>query len=163
MKHILVPILLVVLLFPTLAFGETVDWNDLVVREGLHYKKFTEVPFTGKVTGDEQGSYKNGKREGPWVRHYDNGQLRYKGNYKDDKEDGPWVYYWNENGQLYYKGTFKDGKEDGPWVFYYYSGKLLSKGTYKNGKRHGPWVMYNDDGNVVDYFTGTFKDGVKVK
>ena len=84
-------------------------------------------------------------------------------NYKDDKEDGPWVYYWNENGQLYYKGTFKDGKEDGPWVFYYYSGKLLSKGTYKNGKRHGPWVMYNDDGNVVDYFTGTFKDGVKVK
>ena len=138
MKHILAPILLVVLLFPTLAFGETVDWNDLVVREGLHYKKFTEVPFTGKVTGDEQGSYKNGKREGPWVRHYDNGQLRYKGNYKDDKEDGP-------------------------WVFYYYSGKLLSKGTYKNGKRHGPWVMYNDDGNVVDYFTGTFKDGVKVK
>ncbi len=41
MKHILAPILLLTLLFPSLAFGETVKWNDLVVRDGLYYKKFS--------------------------------------------------------------------------------------------------------------------------
>lgn len=35
----------------TLAFGETMD--DLVKRDGLHCKKFSDVPFTGKVTGEE--------------------------------------------------------------------------------------------------------------
>jgi len=38
--------------------------EDLVERDGLIYKKFTDTPFTGKVTGKEQGSYKNGKRGG---------------------------------------------------------------------------------------------------
>ena len=60
MKHILAPILLLTLLFPTLAFGETMD--DLVVRDGLYYQKFSDVPFTGEVTGKIQGSLKNGMR-----------------------------------------------------------------------------------------------------
>jgi hypothetical protein len=63
MKRILAPILLLTLLFPSLAFGETM--NDLVEREGIFYKKFTDVPFTGKTTGDEQGSFRNGKEDGP--------------------------------------------------------------------------------------------------
>jgi hypothetical protein len=49
MKHILAPILLMVLLFPSLALGETIE--DLVYREGLLYKTFNEIPFTGAVTG----------------------------------------------------------------------------------------------------------------
>ena len=111
MKRILAPILLLTLLFPSLAFGETMD--DLVETDGLYYKKSTEVPFTGKTTGKIQGSFKNGKTHGPWVFYY-------------------------ENGQLYYKGIYKDGKMD------------------------GPWVGYNKDGTVSEYFTGTFKDGVRV-
>jgi len=63
MKRILAPILLLTLLFPTLAFGETMD--DLMKREGIYYKKFTEVPFTGKTTGKEQGSIKDSKWDGP--------------------------------------------------------------------------------------------------
>ena len=66
MRHILTSVVLVVLLFPSLASGETVKWGDLIVREGLHYKKFTDVPFTGKV-----------------VDYYENGQLFSKGTYKD--------------------------------------------------------------------------------
>jgi len=62
MKRFLAPILLLVLLFPTLALGGEVPLDDLVLREidGLYFKKFTEVPFTGKVTGKEQGSVKDG-------------------------------------------------------------------------------------------------------
>ena len=103
MKRILAPILVLTLLFPSLAYGLTME--DLVERpqwSGLYYKKFTEVPFTGKVTGKCnfrapgsasgefpgicQGSFKNGKKVGPWVYYYDNGQLWYKVTFKDGKK-----------------------------------------------------------------------------
>ena len=73
MNRLLAPILLLTLLFPALAFGETMD--DLVERDGIHYKKFTTVPFTGKVTGDEQGSFKDGKKVGPWVGYNKDGTV----------------------------------------------------------------------------------------
>ncbi|MEC7490390.1 MAG: hypothetical protein VYA17_12475, partial [Pseudomonadota bacterium] len=64
MKRILAPILLLVFLFPSLALSEeVVDYDDLVERDGLFYKKYTDVPFSGKITtGSEQGSFKKGKR-----------------------------------------------------------------------------------------------------
>jgi antitoxin component YwqK of YwqJK toxin-antitoxin module len=136
MKRILAPILLLTLLFPALAFGETID--DLVITNGLYYKKYTDVPFTGKTTGKIQRSFKDGKEHGPWVSYHD-------------------------NGQVFSQGTYKNDKEDGPWVVYYKNGQLLSKGTLKDGKRVGPWVGYNDDGTVWEKYTGTFKDGVKIK
>ena len=136
MKRFLAPILLLTLLFPALAFGELM--SDLVKRDGIHYKKYTDVPFTGKVTGKTQGSFKDGKKVGPWVGYHDNGKLESK-------------------------GTFKDGKEVGPWIEYHENGQLLCKGIYKDGKMDGPWVGYNKDGTVGEIFTGTFKNGVKVK
>ena len=48
--------MIVGLLFPSLAMGGEVAMGDLVVTNGLYYKKFTKVPFTGSVTGKAQGS-----------------------------------------------------------------------------------------------------------
>jgi len=88
MRHILTSVVLLVLLFPALAVGGEVKFEDLVITDGLHYKKFTEVPFTGKVTGQYQGRIKDGKKHGPWVSYHDNGQLLGKGTYKDGERDG---------------------------------------------------------------------------
>ena len=123
MKHILAPIFLLVFLFPTLALSEEVTLDDLVERKGLYYKKFTDVPFSGKVTGGGQGEIKNGKRDGPWVSYFENGQLWDKGDYKNGEREGPWVSYF-ESGQLDSKGTWKNGKEEGPWVSYFENGQL---------------------------------------
>ena len=79
MKHLLAPIVLLTLLFPSLAYGVTMD--DLVKTDGLYYKKFTDVPFTGKVTGNTQGTFRNGKKHGPWVRFHSDGRLYRKGTY----------------------------------------------------------------------------------
>ncbi len=111
------------LLLPITTFGETMD--DLVKRDGLYYKEFTDVPFTGKTTGATQGTIRNGKREGIWVEYHDNGQLRSK-------------------------GTLKDGKWDGPWAQYHDNGQLRSKGTYKGGEKEDDWVYYSSDGSVVE-------------
>ena len=110
MRHILASMVLVVLLFPALALGETVKFGDLVKREGLYYKKSNDVPFTGKTTGQIQGSFKDGKEDGPWVGYHDNGRVREKGTYKDGKMDGPWVNY-KSDGTVWEKqtGTFKNG------------------------------------------------------
>ena len=44
--------------------GEEVTMDHLVERDGVHYKKFTDVPFTGKVTGESQEPFKDGKQGG---------------------------------------------------------------------------------------------------
>ena len=72
---------LMILLLPGLSLGETMD--DLVKRDGLYYKNFTDVPFTGNLTGKTQGTIRNGKKDGPWVKYRDTGQLWTKGTYKD--------------------------------------------------------------------------------
>ena len=107
MKHILTSMVFVVLLFPSLALGEEVTMDDLVEREGIWYKKFTDVPFTGKTTGQKQGTFKNGKKEGPWIEYWTNGRLKYKGFYKNGKREGPWVGY-HKNRQLLSKGNYKN-------------------------------------------------------
>ena len=116
MKHILAPILLLVFLFPSLALSEeVVEWSDLVEREGVYYKKGTDVPFTGEVTTYERsgrvyskGFYRNGKEDGPYIAYYEGDQLRRQGHYKNGKEEGWWVYYHND-GSVWVEGTYKDG------------------------------------------------------
>ena len=63
------------------------------------YKKFTNVPFIGEVSGIWNGNFKDGKEEGLWERYYENGQLREKGNYKNGIEEGSREFY-NKNGEL---------------------------------------------------------------
>ncbi len=109
MNRIFVPIFALVLLFPSLALGDTVEWDDLVEREGLYYEKFTDIPFTGEVTGQRQGQIKDGVKDGPWVNYWYNGQLLAKGNWKDGEMDGPWVgYHYDGTVWEKYTGTFKD-------------------------------------------------------
>ena len=146
MKRILTPILLLTFLFPSLAYGVTMD--DLVKRGGLHYEKFSDEPFTGKVAGKQSGTMKDGEEHGTWVIYHPNGQLMHKGTHKNGKKHGPYVVYW-ENGQLEEKGTYKNDKRDGPWVFYKLDGtKRFTKGVV------GLFT--------VDEGSGTYKNGVKV-
>jgi len=90
--------LLFISLLSSPSWGETMD--DLVERNGLYYQKFTDVPFTGEITGpiavdnwSEQGSVKNGKREGAWVSNYSDWQIASKGNYKNGKQSVSYVIY----------------------------------------------------------------------
>jgi hypothetical protein len=43
------------------ALSETMD--DLVKRGGLWYKKFTDVLFTGEISGKESGKIKDGRKD----------------------------------------------------------------------------------------------------
>lgn len=116
------------------SWGETMD--DLVEREGLCYKKFTAVPFTGEVEGIWKGSIKHVKEEGLWEMYHDNGQLRTTGSYRNGEQEGIWIGYW-------------------------YTGEVIYKGNKKNGKKEGYWVWYSQDGTVMGH-SGIYKNDVKV-
>ena len=102
-----------------------INKKDLIQRDGLFYKKFTDVPFTGETS---QSSFKNGKEI-----------IHGKGEYKNGKREGSWITYWS-NGQLYYQGDYN-----------------------KNGKREGSWVGYYSEGTIWQAFTGTYKNGERIK
>ena len=93
MKNLLTLLTCLLLLSPNVVLGEMVKFKVLVKRDGVYYKKFTDVPFSGKVTGERQVRFKDGRKEGAYIAYHENGQLRGKGNYKDDEQEGEWVYY----------------------------------------------------------------------
>ena len=54
MKTLLTLLTCLFFLSPNVVLSETVKLKDLVKRDGLYYKKFTDVPFTEKTTGKDQ-------------------------------------------------------------------------------------------------------------
>ena len=117
MKKLLILVTCLIILLPNVVLSEVVNFDDLVYRNGLYYKKLTDIPFTGKeetyfMNGQllNKGYYKDGKQHGLWLSYHNNGQLEYKGYYKNGEEDGLWVSYHN-NGQLEYRGYYKNGEE----------------------------------------------------
>ena len=151
-------ITLLVSLLSSPSWSETLTMDGLVKRNNLYYKKFTDVPFTGEVSGEGNGKFKKGKREGKWISYHENGQLWEKGSYKDGKKDGLWEGYL-KNGQSGSKGNYKDGKKDGLWETYYENGQLRSKGNWKDSEQDGFWEFFNEDGSLKR--TTTYKNGVK--
>ena len=123
---------------------ETLTINELVKREGLYYKKFTNNPFNGEVLGKFSGKIKNGKSYGEWLIYHKNGQLWMKGIKKDGKMDGLWEFY-SSNGQLWSKGEYKYGKKDGLWIKYPLK---HIKGHYIHGK-----IIQNISGRILIFAT----------
>ena len=107
MKYLLI---ISCLLFTSVGWSKDVSIDDLVQRDGLYYEKFTDVPFTGNVTGKIQGKISKGKGNGEWLTYYENGQLKEKYNIKDGELEGEWLKY-NENGRLIKTEIWKDGEK----------------------------------------------------
>tara|TARA_R100001443_G_scaffold116130_1_gene135730 strand:- start:240 stop:734 length:495 start_codon:yes stop_codon:yes gene_type:complete len=158
LKTLILTLALSLLALPS--WGADLTMDDLVYRNGLYYKKFTNEPFTGEVSGKHSVKFKSGKAHGVWEWYYDNGQLREVRKYKDGKRDGLYEGYY-DNGQLGSIGKYKEGNRDGLWEWYYDNGQLGGKGNYEDDKRESYWEFFNEDGTVDTERTGTYKNGVK--
>ena len=138
-------------------WNKTINFQDLVKREGLYYEKSTNVPFTGKVFGTSVGRIIKGKKAGEWLFYRDeDGVLKAKYYYKEGRIEGTYSLYWF-NGQLMSKGSFKDTKREGQFLSYRENGKLFSKQSYKDGKLEGEQFWYDGDGQLEK--TEIYEDG----
>ena len=61
--------------------GGTVDSSKLVQRDGLMYEGDSKTPFTGVTVSwrnngqkKQEGTYKDGMREGLWTSYFEGGQ-----------------------------------------------------------------------------------------
>lgn len=88
------------------------EFTELVERDGLAYLKFSDIPFSGTVSGAYQGEYINGLRNGNWLK-------------------------FHENGQLHEKGLYVSGAKHEAWKEYSDNGKVVSLKSYSNGLLHG--------------------------
>ena len=96
--------------FSIIGICEKVKMNDLTERDGLYFKKSSEVPFTGQVEGRYQGKILEGKRNGLWLTYSPEGNLWFKNNYINGIIDGD-SFMYHMNGQLRSKSFYDMGIE----------------------------------------------------
>ena len=125
---------LFLLIFCTPSWSETLTMDDLVKRDGVYYKRFTKVPFTGFIHDNEnKGRIIEGKKKRTWRYKYI-GIGNYKEvDYKDGKRHGLYKIY--KNNKLEKKVNYKDGKQHGLYEIYHKNGELYQKGEYNQNKK----------------------------
>lgn len=126
-----------------------------------------------------------GRKQGLWIKHYDNDTLRYRGNFKDDNpiglferfyEDGSLQalityespikarakIFYPEDSLLMAQGIYLKEKRDSTWLFYSPEGNLTSKENYQDGKKQGLTIIYFADGSISEkiHFKNGLKDGL---
>ena len=131
-----VPLFLIIVSLPLLLGGcgekhEGVNWEETEEREGIMYLKGSDTPYTGKTFG-----------------FWENGQKRSEQNFKDGERDGLYVK-WYEDGQKRREINYKDGKANGLWVWWYKNGQKKSEANYKDGKQISK-KWWNNKGEPVD-------------
>ncbi len=121
--------------------------DQIVERDGIHYKSFTEEPFTGLLlefhdsNGQlfKKGSFKNGKPEGSYVEYDTSGNIKNKGEYVNGLKEGYWI---EEQGTFRKKGPYLKGQKHGCWESFYtiLDNFVRESGCYINGSKNGKWT-----------------------
>ena len=118
---------------------EKISEKNLVIRNDLFYKKFTNKPFSGLVES-----------------YHENGQLKTTGQIINGKKNALWEKYYS-NGQKKSIGHYKMGIKEGFWKYYFLNSNLKEEEFYKNGKKHGLWKTFDPRGSLLK--TESYKFG----
>lgn len=104
--------------------------------------------------------YHNGRKEGPYLRIYPNGQLEVIGHFKNDWKNGEWNY-WSENGKLIKRIIYQDNENIKTIEKFQVMGhpgyELLH---YQNGKREGPYIFHQDNFTQEGQYLNDKKNGI---
>ncbi len=131
-----------------------------------------------------------GKKQGHWIKKYDNGMTRYEGQFRNDQPYGTFTYYYpsdkkkavshysddgiivhtttfHENGNKMADGKYINRKKDSIWNYYSnIDGKLISTETYERGVLNGNSTSYYPESGkpmeVMNFINGS-KEGPLVK
>ena len=77
----------------------------------------------------EQGNFKNGEKNGKWVRWSVNGNKLAEANYKKGKKDGKWII-WDERGVKRYEMYYAEGAKTGTWLMWDEKAQISNKKEY---------------------------------
>lgn len=112
----------------------------------------------GKMVDDTIVNYIdiNNNKQGKWVKHFSNGQMKYKGFFIDNKPTGNFTYY-HENGKI--KSILNYDEIGGATCeLFWNNSNMAAKGYYdENRERHKTWLLYYQDGvksAIINYSHG---------
>jgi uncharacterized protein len=108
------------------------------------------------------GTYKDGKLDGAWQRHYPSGELDEDGTYANGVKDGPWRQLgpsgtvlgtytmkagtgvekrWYDDGPLYSERALRAGVPQGWFKIYDHDGQIAVSARFYRGRLDGPHVV----------------------
>ncbi len=123
------------------------------------------------------------KRQGTWLKKFENGQERYRGEFEDNKPVGIFFYYYDDgvkssevnyigeegttstakffhrNGTIMGEGKYLNQQKDGEWKYYDDQSMLSSIDNYENGKLNGMNKVFFLNGSLASEIP--FVDGLK--
>ena len=97
--------------------------------------------------------YVEGKREGPAVTYYNNGQLRSKLQFHNNQLNGTAKMYY-KTGELYRVTNYVEGKADGMRTSYYKNGRVMAEVPYKDDYPGLGIKEYSQDGKPENDLPG---------
>ena len=89
-----------------------------------------------------EGSYVDGKPNGPWTTYFATGGPESQGSYKLGVKDGPWTTF-HPNGAQASVGSYVDGVEHGLWRYWDEASSWRTEGNYVFGQKDGVWLEYS--------------------
>ncbi len=98
----------------------------------------------------------NGKLlEGDFIRSYRSDEIAERGSFKNGLKNGKWVK-WFENGTVKSISFWYNGVQVKKYVEFTDQGVLKTQGKYSNGRKHGKWIDYAK-GDTLEYRKGEIK------
>ena len=141
-------------------------WHVNAIQAEEAYYKNGELDSIRRIWDNLIGTiisqeyYKEGKKDGVWIKFDQLGDTSKLMTYRDDLLDGK--YYEKIDGNFEAKGMYKEGKKHGFWETGQVSNYRRQSGTYEMGEKIGEWTYYDGNGELlmVEDYKLTFEDGV---
>jgi antitoxin component YwqK of YwqJK toxin-antitoxin module len=96
-----------------------------------------------------EGSFRDGRPIGRFIRYYSNGKIRAEMNYLSDgiRVDSR---LFDTEGRIRAEGRYLNQLKEGPWSFYTEKKIPVYRINYSNGKVHGEALRYDANGSLIE-------------
>ena len=100
--------------------------------------------------GHEQWRELGRVRHGPYTRWFTGGSaaLAEQGSYREGKRDGLWTH-WHESGDKAEEHTWRSGQRHGPFRRWSSQEQLVEEGGMSQGRKHGVWRRWDTSGALT--------------
>lgn len=137
----------------------TVDFADLVTRDGKKFEKFSNTPYSGSTTGTVVGTLRDGLWDGERLAYSSTtGNLVGAANYINGVQDGSSLLY-SDDGRLFKKWEYTKGskvRETG-----YNKGYVTYDIQWENGTKYRTHKQYHEYADRL-WYSREFREGIPV-
>ncbi|MFY1827775.1 protein kinase domain-containing protein [Myxococcus fulvus] len=126
--------------------AQRVKETEFLWVQGMKHGPYT-LWYSGSAAVKERGAYVHNKKEGTFIKYFEDGSKAEEGAYKADSQHGDWRT-WHSNGQLASQGTYVAGSRHGPWAQWFNSGKQELATSYAMGTEVGTTTRWALSGQM---------------